>query len=128
LHQILLVDDNAADVFLMREAIRTSKVTANIVTVCDPEQALRFLAEANPKPDLIMLDLNLPGQDGFYLLERQRTIEGPPIIVLTSSHNPQDKSRALELGARDYVLKPLDLPGFFGAIHAVLEKWLDSGA
>ena len=120
---ILLVEDHAADVMLVREALRTSPIAADVIIAYDGEQAMKFLFELNYKPDFILLDLNMPKFDGFAVLERHRAKGGAPVIVLTSSQNPPDKRRALELGARDYVVKPAGLRPFIAAIHGILERW-----
>ena len=77
------------------------------------------------EPDIIILDLNLPKLNGFQLLERCRRQEGLPIIVFTSSANPEDNKRAFELGARDYVIKPSDLVEYLKTVTGVLERWID---
>jgi DNA-binding response OmpR family regulator len=120
---VLLVEDNSADVLVIREAIRTSLAEADVVIACDGEQALRILIEFRFKPDVIFLDLNVPKVDGFQVLERSRADKGSPVIVLTSSSNPADNRRAFELGAREYIVKPFDLDCFLNAVRKALERW-----
>jgi DNA-binding response OmpR family regulator len=93
----------------------------------DGEQGLRLLNELNFKPDFILLDLNLPKFSGLELLERYHAKEGPPLIVLSGSDNPTEKERAMELGARDYVQKPLAWPDFIQAVHDVMMRWAGHG-
>ncbi len=121
---VLLVEDNPGDVLLVREAIRTSAVQADVLVAYDGEQALRFLDELSFKPDLILLDLNLPKLSGFQILERHRNREGAPVIVFTSSSNPTDKERALELGAVKYVEKPMELSTYIATVRRALESWV----
>jgi DNA-binding response OmpR family regulator len=120
---ILRVEDNAADVMLVREALRSCPMAADVVIAYDGEQALRVLAELKVKPDFVLLDLNIPKFDGYVVLEEYRTQGGPPVIVLTASDRKEDKQRAMALGARDYVVKPRGLYEFMGAVQTILERW-----
>jgi CheY-like chemotaxis protein len=121
---ILLVEDNPGDVFLIREAVRRSSVSADVLIAYDGEQALQILTQDKVKVDFIFLDLNLPKYDGLQILERYRANEGPPVVVLTSSSNPADRDRAMDLAAKDYVVKPVDLDAFMKAIGTALEHWI----
>jgi CheY-like chemotaxis protein len=121
---VLLVEDNGADVLLVREAIRNSQVMADVMIAYDGEQALRLLNEFNFKPDFIILDLNVPKFNGLQILESYRTNEGAPVVVFTSSINPQERKRALELGAREYLTKPSDLDEYMQTVQSALERWL----
>jgi DNA-binding response OmpR family regulator len=120
---ILLVEDSAADVLLIRESLRTCPIAADVTIAYDGEEAQRLLSEPGFKAALILLDLNIPRFDGFSILERHRTEDGPPVVVFTGSANPADKARALDLGARDYVIKPLGKRSFVEAIHQILDRW-----
>lgn len=121
---ILLVEDNPADVMLVREAVRTSHATADILIAYDGEQALRMLSEFRFKPDFIILDLNLPKFSGLQILERYRAREGPPVVVFTSSVNKVERERAFELGVREYLIKPSDLDEFMDTIRGAIERWM----
>jgi CheY-like chemotaxis protein len=121
---VLLVEGNGADVLLVREAIRNSQVMADVMIAYDGEQALRLLNEFNFKPDFIILDLNVPKFNGLQILESYRTNEGAPVVVFTSSINPQERKRALELGAREYLTKPSDLDEYMQTVQSALERWL----
>jgi chemotaxis family two-component system response regulator Rcp1 len=120
---ILLVEDNPGDVHLVREGLRVSAIPADLVIASDGEQALRFLSEFNVKPGFIILDLNLPKFSGLELLERYRADERPPVVVLSGSENPRDKTRALELGASEYILKPFDYQEFIQLVRGTVERW-----
>lgn len=120
---ILLVEDNPADVLMVREAIRTSSVKAHVLIAYDGEQALRFLTELDFKPDFIILDLNVPKFSGLQILQRYRAHSGPPVLVLTSSINPEDQKRAFELGVKEYLVKPTDLDTYLKLVRDALEHW-----
>lgn len=117
----LLVENNAADVFLVREAIRQANVHADVRVAVDGEQAIHMLDDF--KPDLILLDLNLPKIDGLEFLERHRQRGGPPVIVVTSSLRPQDRDQSLALGALDYVAKPRTVAEFLGTVGGAVKRW-----
>src|ERR1700680_2140087 len=106
---VLLIEDNPADVLMVREGMRTSAVKADVLIAYDGQQAMKFLTELNFKPDFIILDLNIPKFNGIQILERYRAKEGPPVVVFTSSINPTERKRAMELGAKEYIVKPSDV-------------------
>jgi len=120
---ILLVEDNPADVMLVREALRTAPLAADVIIAYDGEQATKLLMELSFKPDFIILDLNMPKFDGFSVLERYRARDGQPVVVFTSSLNPTEKQRALDLGAKDYIIKPAGMRPFIEAVHGIVERW-----
>lgn len=130
--EILLVEDNLADARLTQEALREAKVRNRLWHVTDGVEALAFLQQQDlyahvPRPDLILLDLNLPRKDGRQLLaelkadDRFRRI---PVVVLTSSEAEEDILRAYNLAANCYVTKPVDLDQFLKVIRAIEEFWL----
>jgi chemotaxis family two-component system response regulator Rcp1 len=130
--EILLVEDNLADARLTQEALREAKVRNRLWHVTDGVEAMTFLQRQGPytqvpRPDLILLDLNLPRKDGRQLLaelksdERFRRI---PVVVLTSSEAEEDILRAYNLAANCYVTKPVDLDQFLRVIRAIEEFWL----
>lgn len=104
---ILLVDDSESDLFLFEAALEMSGLEAELVTLRSAEQAVDYLAQGH-RPDYFLLDLNMPGRDGFYVLEN---LHAPDVslIVLTSSDSALDRERALALGATDFLTKPLSL-------------------
>jgi DNA-binding response OmpR family regulator len=123
---VLLVEDNPSDVFLIREAIRTSSVPADVTIAYDGDTALRMLEDPAPAPDLIILDLNLPRVGGLELLRRHPPNGGPPVVIFTSSR--EERARAMALGASDYIVKPVTWDEYFDAIRSVVERWVPSAA
>ncbi len=112
-----MVEDNPADVFLLKEALRTHGVQFHLDWFADGEQAaahIERIAE-NPNLQLILLDLNLPKVDGKELLARIRShpmLSGTPVAILTSSDSPQDRADTARLGANCYIQKPPSLDEF----------------
>jgi CheY-like chemotaxis protein len=126
---VLLVEDNPSDVLLIREAIRTSSVPADVTIAYDGDTALRMLDDPSPAPDLIILDLNLPRVGGLELLQRHPPNgEPPPVVVFTSSHGPEERARAMALGASDYIVKPVTWDGYLDAIRGAVERWVPRAA
>jgi DNA-binding response OmpR family regulator len=125
---ILLVEDNGGDVLLIREAIRNSPVKADVMIAYDGEQALRLLKEFRFRPDFVILDLNIPKFNGLQILESYRKSEGPPLVVFTSSINPNERRKALELGAREYLTKPSNINEYMKTIQGALERWMEERA
>lgn len=124
--QIVLIEDNPADITLVREAVNRFRLEAQVLVAHDGEQALRMLDELRCAPDFIFLDLNIPKVDGLTLLERYLDRLGAPVIVLTGSENPAEKKRALQLGAREYLIKPLEFDAFVEIIRCMLERWVNA--
>jgi DNA-binding response OmpR family regulator len=120
---ILLVEDNPAEVFMIREALRRSPIPTDVTIAFDGEQALKLLINLRFKPDFIILDLNLPKCDGHTLLQKYQAQDGPPVIVFSVSRNDLDKQKAMALGARDYVMKPLGFDEYMGAVQGIVERW-----
>ena len=129
--EILLVEDNPGDVRLTREALAEGKVRNNLYVAPDGVEALRFLrreeehAEA-VRPDLILLDLNLPKMDGREVLEVIKAdpdLRHIPVVVLTSSQAEQDIVRAYDLHANCYVTKPVDLDQFIHVVRSIEDFW-----
>ena len=130
--RILLVEDNEADVRLTREALREAGDGVRLSAVGDGEQALAYLrrqagfAEA-PRPDLVLLDLNLPRKNGLEVLDEMRSDEALaviPVIMLTSSAARQDVEAAYAHGANAFVVKPQDLDSFMDLIGTIRGFWL----
>jgi two-component system response regulator len=121
---ILLVEDNPPDVLMAREGIRKSSISADVTVAYDGEQAIRILTEQSFKPDFVILDLNLPKFSGFTLLERYRTQDGPPVVVLSGSDRESDRQQALKLGAQEYVVKPLGFDAYVDTVTALVERWV----
>ncbi|HEY2843606.1 MAG TPA: response regulator [Bryobacteraceae bacterium] len=119
----MLIEDNPADVMLVREALRWSPIPADVIIAYDGEQALKILDEFGLKSDFIILDLSIPKFDGHAILERIKSSQGPPIVVFTSSSNSEDRRRAFENGASDYVIKPASFKAFMSAVQGIVERW-----
>ena len=124
---VLVVDDDGGDVRLMREALELSGVTNEIAVVKDGVEAMAFLRREAPyedaaRPDLILLDLNLPRKDGREVLAEVKTDESLrtiPIVVLTTSTAAADIRRSYELHANLYVTKPVDLSSFLRVVQEI---------
>ena len=124
---VLLVEDNPGDVRLVREALAHARVAPRLATAHDGLQALRLLRSTARKPDLILLDLNLPGMDGRTLLERIKTdpeLLRIPVVVVSGSDSNWDVSGAYCLHANCYVVKPVGLNEFLTIIKSIDNFWL----
>src|SRR5438874_12852403 len=118
--EILLVEDNPADVRLTREALKEGKVYNNLHWAKDGVEALEFLRREGkhakaPRPDIILLDLNLPKKDGREVLSEIKSddqLKHIPVVILTTSKAEEDVLRSYELHANCYVTKPVDLDKF----------------
>jgi chemotaxis family two-component system response regulator Rcp1 len=132
LTQILLVEDNAADIRLTREALRDSKIANELHVARDGVEALDFLArrppfEDAPRPDLIILDLNLPrkgGKEVLAELQADATLRSIPVAVLTTSSQEADIAQSYDLGANCYLTKPVDLDQFLKVVQTLDDFWL----
>lgn len=130
--EILLVEDNPGDVRLTVEAFKDCKVSSNLNTVEDGEAAMAFLHRekkyANaPRPDLVLLDLNLPKKDGREVLKEIKTdkaLKRIPVVILTTSQAEEDIIKAYGLNANCYICKPIDLDHFTKIISFIEEFWL----
>ncbi|MCU1496405.1 MAG: response regulator [Acidimicrobiales bacterium] len=130
--QILLVEDNPGDVRLTKEALRGAKVANELHVVGDGEEAIEFLRRRGryadaPRPDIVLLDLNLPRIDGVEVLADIKSdvdLASIPIIVLTSSSAEADIQRAYELHANCFISKPVDFTEFIGAVRSLEGFWL----
>jgi CheY-like chemotaxis protein len=129
--EILLVEDNPGDVRLTREALKEGKIRNNLNVAGDGVEALRYLRREgqyaeSTRPDLILLDLNLPKMDGREVLEAVKAdpaLRLIPVVVLTSSAAEQDIARAYDLHANCYVSKPVDLDQFIHVVKSIEDFW-----
>ena len=124
--EILLAEDNSADVYLIREALRENGVDCPMRVVADGQQVLQVFSVAHPS--LIILDLNLPRHDGIEVLRRLRETGGlrhVPVVVLTSSDSPRDRLAATELGVTRFLRKPSSLEQFL-ELGAVFKELLSA--
>lgn len=130
--EILLVEDNLGDVRLIREALKDAKVHNRISVVGDGVDALAFLRQEGkytdaPRPDLILLDLNLPkmnGREVLSVIKQDEELRNIPVVVVTSSEADQDIVESYKLHANCYVTKPVDLDQFFHIVKAIRDFWL----
>jgi chemotaxis family two-component system response regulator Rcp1 len=130
--EILLAEDNPADVYLIREALREHQVDATVRVASDGREVLQLICPDNddtalPRLDLIILDLNLPRHDGIEILERLRgsaQLAAIPVVILTSSDSPRDQKVADRLGAACYLRKPSSLEQFL-ALGGILKRLLN---
>jgi chemotaxis family two-component system response regulator Rcp1 len=129
--EVLLVEDNPGDVRLTREALKEGKVCNNLSVVPDGVEALAYLrrqgryADAR-RPDVILLDLNLPRKDGREVLEEVKgdpELRSIPVVVLTSSEAERDIARAYALHANCYITKPVDLDQFITVVRSIEDFW-----
>jgi chemotaxis family two-component system response regulator Rcp1 len=130
---ILLVEDNPGDVRLTKEAMRDSKVRNNMEVVMDGVEALAFLHKNGPfsgffRPDLILLDLNLPLKSGLEVLQEIKADENLkriPVVILTTSQAEKDIIKSYDLHANAYITKPVDLDQFIAVVKAIEGFWLE---
>lgn len=131
--EILLVEDNPGDVRLTQEAIREAKIRNTLNVVNDGEQAIAYVRQQaafadQPRPDLILLDLNLPRKDGREVLQDLKSdpdLHRIPVVVLTSSAAEHDILRTYDLYANAYVTKPVDLEQFLHVVSSIQDFWLN---
>ncbi|HEX3033861.1 MAG TPA: response regulator [Thermodesulfobacteriota bacterium] len=130
--EILLVEDNPGDVRLTIEALKEGKMINNVNIVGDGAEALAFLHQTGnyadaPRPDLILLDLNLPKKDGREVLEEIKEdpeLKRIPVVVLTTSQAEQDIHKVYDLHANCYITKPVDLDQFMKVVKSIEDFWL----
>jgi two-component system response regulator len=128
---ILLVEDDPADVELTQYTIAKSKILVDLQVVGDGVEALAYLRREGkytdaPRPDLILLDLNMPRMDGRTFLSEMRadhTLKVLPVVVLTTSPTEEDIFKSYQLGANCYITKPVGLPEFAKVISAIEDFW-----
>jgi len=129
---ILLVEDNPGDARLAKEALTDSKIKNKLHFASDGEEAADFLFrrgkfEDAPRPDLILLDLNLPKKDGRELLAEIKNdphLKRIPVVILTTSKAEEDIIKTYNLHANCYITKPLDLDQFMKVVRTIEEFWL----
>jgi two-component system, chemotaxis family, response regulator Rcp1 len=131
--EILLVEDNEGDVRLIREAFREAAVPHHITVAHDGEEALEILRGvgllgSSPRPDLIILDLNLPRKDGRQVLaeaKQEAILQRIPVIVLTNSNAPRDIRACYDHRANCYIRKPLSFDEFIATVKSIEHFWLN---
>jgi two-component system, chemotaxis family, response regulator Rcp1 len=130
--EILLVEDSPSDAQLTVEALHEGKVSNRLTRVEDGVQAMEYLHRQGPykqatRPDLIMLDLNLPRKDGREVLSELKqdpVLKTIPVVVLTTSRADRDILRSYELHANCYITKPVDFEQFIGVVKSIEQFWL----
>jgi chemotaxis family two-component system response regulator Rcp1 len=129
--EILLVEDNVGDVFLTRKAFDKAKILNNIHVVEDGEKVMQYLrCEGEYKnavrPDIILLDINLPRKNGTEVLveiKAEDSFKRIPVVILTSSKAEQDVLKSYDLHASSYIVKPLDISKFQNVVTAIEDFW-----
>ncbi len=121
--EVLLVEDNAGDALLVGQALAECPVPVHLHIARDGEQALQMLRESDFRPELVILDLNIPKISGYAVLAAY-PLEQTPVVVFTASENPQDIDRTFSLGASGYVRKPMDLDEYKNAVSHMIQKWV----
>src|ERR1700722_12522384 len=121
--EVFLVEDNPADVLLVRVALSQLPFPLKLLVAKDGEQALKMLGSSDFQPQLIILDLNMPRVDGQTVLQqyKQKKI---PIVIFSSSQNKVEVQRALSLGAREYVQKPIGFEPYADAVRGIIKRWI----
>ncbi|HEY1921334.1 MAG TPA: response regulator [Tepidisphaeraceae bacterium] len=131
--EILLVEDNEADVRLIREAFREAGSSHHITVAHDGEEALEILRGdglfgSSPRPDLILLDLNIPKKDGRQVLteaKQEAILQRIPVVVLTNSNAPRDIRACYDHRANCYIRKPLSFDEFIATVKSIEHFWLN---
>jgi len=132
--KILIVDDNATDLMLIKEAIAGTGRDVILQTAANGEEAMKLLRQVGkyvdaPRPDLILLDLNMPRKNGLEVLDeikRDRLLMRIPIVILTTSGSRDDISKAYASHANCYIRKPVDYDRFDEVIELLIRFWLDT--
>ena len=130
--EILLIEDNIGDARLTMEALKEGKVKNNLSVIYDGVEAIDFLFRRNkyllaPRPDLILLDLNLPKKNGREVLaeiKEHESLKRIPIVVLTTSKSEEDILSTYNLHANCYITKPIDLGKFLNVVKSIEDFWL----
>jgi len=129
--KILLIEDNAADIRLTKEVLQDNKIVRTLDVVRNGVEAIDFLRKigkfsTTSKPNLILLDLNLPKRNGFEVLEivkQDKELRRIPIVILTVSDAKEDLIKAYNLHANSYVIKPLEMKEFHKIINSIVNYW-----
>jgi CheY-like chemotaxis protein len=133
---ILLAEDNVADQKITRRALQRGKVRNDLRVVCDGEECLDYLFHRGrygdpneaPRPDVLLLDLNMPKVDGREVLAEMRRapeLSSIRVVVLTTSQQEEDILKTYDLGVQSYIVKPLDLEQFVKVVATFAEYWLE---
>lgn len=129
--EILLLEDEPSDAYLVKMALKEGKVLAHLHHVVDGREGMDFLNKTEkyanvPRPDLIFLDLNMPRMNGcefLAVIKADERFKGIPVVVLTTSDVEKDVVCSYQLGATSYITKPVDMPQFIKAVQQIGEYW-----
>jgi CheY-like chemotaxis protein len=122
-----LKEDNEGDALLIAQVLADYAISVKLHHARDGVEALLMLANRVIKPDLVILDLNVPNLSGCAVLERYHP-KDVPVVVFSSSWNETDRTRPLELGAQEFVRKPMHLEAFKDTVCGIVEKWAVHGS
>jgi CheY-like chemotaxis protein len=130
--QILVVDDNDGDVFFIWETLKDSSLRCSLSVATDGVEAMNFLRRrgkfaAAPRPDLVLMDVNMPRMNGFEVLKEMKQdadLRSIPVIILSGSNADEDVRRAYDLHASCYVNKPSDLDGMVAVVQGIATFWI----
>ena len=133
-YDILLVEDNPGDVRLTQEAFKESGIPLKMNVVMDGEEAIKYLLLQFPyqekkRPDLILLDLNIPKRDGkevLSIIKNTDSLRSIPVLVLTTSNAEQDISKTYNMHVNAYINKPVDFERFFEIVQKIEDFWLNT--
>ena len=124
---ILLIEDDDVDVMTVNRALQDSKVTNQVVSLGNGEEAIEYLRNENSvKPNIILLDLNMPKMDGtefLRIVKADKELKKIPVVILTTSNSDRDVVEAFELGAAGYMVKSVDYEKFVETIRAIDQYW-----
>lgn len=128
---ILLVEDNPGDARLAQEALKEGRMSSRLAVVVDGVEGMSYLRREGeyadaPRPNLVLLDLNLPRKDGRQVLAEMKAdpdLRRIPVVVLTTSQAEQDITRCYDLHANCYITKPVDLDRFIAVVKSIEEYW-----
>ena len=129
---ILLVEDNEGDIFLVTEALAEGKIVNKISVTKDGKEAIDFLEKKGKyqnadRPDLILLDINLPKKNGFEVLEHikaQKNLKQIPVLMLTTSSSEKDISMSYKNHANCFITKPVDVENFLKVVYSIENFWI----
>ena len=129
---ILLVEDNEGDIFLVTEALEEGKIVNKISVTKDGKEAIDFLEKKGKyqnadRPDLILLDINLPKKNGFEVLEHikaQKNLKQIPVLMLTTSSSEKDISMSYKNHANCFITKPVDVENFLKVVYSIENFWI----
>lgn len=130
--EVLLVEDNSGDVILIQESLKDSEVKVNLRVVKDGVEAVDYFSKRPPfsqasRPDLILLDINLPKKGGLEVLQEIRShpdLKSVPVVVLTTSHSDKDILKSYGLGADCFVTKPIGFHEYMASIRSIIKNFL----